>query len=159
MRCHPGSRGRHTAKEEGVEPRGINGVAEADPSRVALVAGDRRVTYQELDAWANQVARSLQKIGVGHGDRVAVMLHNIPELFGVWNGAARLGALIVPLSYRAVTPEVAYIVADSGATAFIYDDNETSVTASGSSCGPSRKERRRPALHLRSTTWGCRTSP
>ena len=107
-----------------MEPRGINGVAEADPSRVALVAGDRRVTYQELDAWANQVARTLQKIGVGHGDRVAVMLHNIPELFGVWNGAARLGALIVPLSYRAVTPEVAYIVADSGATAFIYDDND-----------------------------------
>ncbi|TMK57923.1 MAG: amino acid adenylation domain-containing protein, partial [Actinobacteria bacterium] len=73
MRRRPGSRVRHTAKEQAVEPRGINGVAEADPSRVALVAGDRRVTYQELDAWANQVARTLQKIGVGHGDRVAVM--------------------------------------------------------------------------------------
>jgi long-chain acyl-CoA synthetase len=99
-------------------------VAQADPGRVALVSGTRRITFRELDAWANQVARALADVGVGHGGRVAVMLHNIPELFGVWNGAARLGALIVPISYRAVTSEVSYLVSDSEATVLIYDDKE-----------------------------------
>jgi acyl-CoA synthetase (AMP-forming)/AMP-acid ligase II len=62
--------------------------------------------------------------GVGPGDRVAVMLHNRPELFAVWNGVARVGALVVPVSYRSLTSEVAYLVDDSGATALFYDDAE-----------------------------------
>ena len=71
------------------EPRGISGVARHDPDRVALVAGDRRITFAELDADANRVAHALTEVGVAAGDRVAVMMQNRPELFAVWNGAAR----------------------------------------------------------------------
>ena len=102
--------------------RGIHGVAQADPGRVALIANERRISFGELDAWANSIADCLAAVGVGHGSRVAVMLHNIPELFGVWNGAARLGAFVVPISYRSAGAEVAYLVNDSGATVLIYDD-------------------------------------
>jgi long-chain acyl-CoA synthetase len=107
-----------------VEPRGINGIAQKDPARVALVAGDRRISFGELDADANRIARVLTDAGVRAGDRVAVMLHNRPELFAVWNGVARVGALVVPVSYRSLTDEVAYLVDDSGATALFYDDAE-----------------------------------
>ena len=69
-----------------MEPRGINGVAREDPDRIALVAGDRRMSFAELDADANRIAHVLTGAGVGPGDRVAVMLHNRPELFAVWNG-------------------------------------------------------------------------
>ena len=39
-----------------MEPRGINGVARVDPDRIALIAGDRRISFGELDADANRVA-------------------------------------------------------------------------------------------------------
>ena len=102
-----------------VEPRGINGVARHDPDRIALIAGDRRITFGELDADANRVAHALTDAGVTAGDRVAVMMQNRPELFAVWNGVARVGALVVPVSYRSLTAEVAYLVTDSGATALV----------------------------------------
>jgi long-chain acyl-CoA synthetase len=107
-----------------VEPRGINGVARQNPDRIALVAGDRRITFGELDADANRVAHALTRAGVRAGDRVAVMLQNRPEVFAVWNGIARVGALVVPVSYRSLTSEVAYLVADSGAAAVVYDDSD-----------------------------------
>src|SRR5438874_10315973 len=107
-----------------MEPRGINGVAQADPGRTALIAGDRRVTFGELDADANRVAHALTASGVKSGDRVAVMMQNRPELFAVWNGVGRVGALVVPVSYRSLTAEGAYLVDDSGATALVYDDAE-----------------------------------
>ena len=107
-----------------MEPRGINGVARQDPERIALVAGERRMTFAELDADANRIARVLTDAGVRAGDRVAVMLHNRPEIFAVWNGVTRVGALVVPVSYRSLTDEVAYLVDDSDATALFYDDAE-----------------------------------
>ena len=45
------------------EPRGINGVARHDPDRLALVAGDRRITFAELDADANRVAARAHRRG------------------------------------------------------------------------------------------------
>ena len=107
-----------------MEPRGINGVARHDPGRIALVAGDRRISFGELDADANRVAHALTNAGVTAGDPVAVMMQNRPEIFAVWNGAARVGALVVPMSYRSLTSEVAYLVADSGATALVHDDSD-----------------------------------
>ena len=82
------------------------------------------MTFGELDADANRIAHVLTDAGVRAGDRVAVMLHNRPEIFAVWNGVAQVGALVVPVSYRSLTDEVAYLVDDSDATALFYDDAE-----------------------------------
>jgi acyl-coenzyme A synthetase/AMP-(fatty) acid ligase len=49
------------------------------------------------------------------------MLGNGPEAFAAWYGAARLGALVVPVSTRLTAPEAAYIVADSGAIVLVHD--------------------------------------
>ena len=56
----------------------------------------------------------------GPGDRVAIMLDNSVELFAAWYGAARRGALVVPVSTRLTAPEAAYIVADSGAIVLVH---------------------------------------
>ena len=62
-----------------MEPRGINGVAREDPDRIALVAGDRRMSFAELDADANRIAHVLTGAGVGPGDRVAMLMPNVPD--------------------------------------------------------------------------------
>jgi long-chain acyl-CoA synthetase len=108
-------------------PRGIAAIAEAEPYRVALIAAGGVTSYRSLDEGANRVAQWLAGRGIGHGDRVAVRMRNCPELFMVWNGCARLGALVVPVSYRLTAPEVAYIVGDSGAAVYGHDDLDTTV--------------------------------
>jgi len=103
-----------------MSPRGIAAVARDEPGRIAIICGDRRETFAELDADANRWAHLFAGAGVGHGDRVAVMLGNRPEVFAAWAGASRLGALVVPVSYRFTVAEVA----DSQAAAFVYEDDE-----------------------------------
>jgi long-chain acyl-CoA synthetase len=103
-------------------PRGIAAIARDDPGREAITCGDRRVSFGELNADANRWAQFYAEVGVGHGDRVAVMLGNRPEIFAAWVGASRLGALVVPVSYRFTASEVAYILEDSQAAAFVYED-------------------------------------
>ena len=105
-----------------MSPRGIAAVARDEPGRIAIICGDRRETFAELDADANRWAHLFAGAGVGHGDRVAVMLGNRPEVFAAWAGASRLGALVVPVSYRFTVAEVAYILADSQTAAFVYED-------------------------------------
>jgi len=81
----------------------------------ALVLGDRVVTWHELDARGNQAARALAARGVGKGDRVAVALRNSIEFFEIVVGAGRLGATVMPVSFRAKRDEVEYLVDDAHA--------------------------------------------
>jgi long-chain acyl-CoA synthetase len=103
-------------------PRGIAAIARDEPNREAIVCGDRRDTFGDLDADANRWTQLFAEAGVSHGDRVAVMLGNRPEVFAAWVGAARMGALVVPVSYRFTVSEVAYLLEDSQAAAFVYED-------------------------------------
>jgi long-chain acyl-CoA synthetase len=105
-----------------MSPRGIAAIARDEPDREAIVCGDRRDTFGDLNADANRWSQLFAQAGVGHGDRVAVMLGNRPEVFAAWVGAGRLGALVVPVSYRFTVSEVAYILEDSQAAAFVYED-------------------------------------
>jgi long-chain acyl-CoA synthetase len=106
---------------EPAAPRGVAGVAAADPGRVAIVTEGRRLTFGALDRAANALAHTLSEAGVGPGDRVALVMGNRPEFFSVWNAAARLGALVVPVSTRLTAPEVAYIVSDSASRVVVHD--------------------------------------
>jgi len=87
----------------------------------ALILGERSTTYAELDARANRIARALHRAAVGRGDRVAVALRNSIEWFEILHGLGRLGALLVPLSYRGKGPELAYMLRDSGARVLITE--------------------------------------
>jgi long-chain acyl-CoA synthetase len=100
---------------------GIAAMAARVPEKPAMLLGDAVRTYGELDARVNRLARALARTGVGPGDRVAVALHNSFEWFEALNALGRLGALLVPLSYRGKGPELAYMIADSGAKLLIAD--------------------------------------
>lgn len=101
------------------EPIGVAAMAEAAPAKTALVAGARRVSFADLDANANRLARALRARGVGPDDRVCIAIANEPEWFEASTAVARLGAEVVPVAWRAKTDEVAYLIADSGAAVSI----------------------------------------
>ena len=113
----------------------MHAVATTDPSRTAIVCDGAVTTFGELDAAANAMAHAFAGVGVGAGDRVAVMLHNRPELFTAWNAAARLGALVVPISYRSTAPELSYLLDDSGAAVLVHDNPAVGDAASADAPG------------------------
>src|SRR3954447_14112450 len=78
-------------------------------------------TYAELDARVTRLARALRERGVGTGDRVAVLALNGMETWESYLAGVRLGAIVVPVNFRLVADEVAFVLQDSGATALIVD--------------------------------------
>ena len=89
--------------------------AESRPDRVALRLDEATVTYAQLAAASERVAGLLAARGVEPGDRVAVMLPNVPEFASVYYGALRAGAVVVPMNPLLKAREVAYYLSDSGA--------------------------------------------
>ena len=78
-------------------------------------------TYAELDERVTRLARALAERGVGVGDRVAVLALNGLEVWETYLAGVRLGAVVVPVNFRLVADEVAYVLTDSGATALVVD--------------------------------------
>src|SRR3954463_12501244 len=84
------------------------------PDRPALRLGDVTVTYRELEEGAARVAGFLRARGIGPGDRVAVMLPNLPQFALAYYGALRLGAIVVPMNPLLKRREVAFLLRDAG---------------------------------------------
>jgi acyl-CoA synthetase (AMP-forming)/AMP-acid ligase II len=93
------------------------------PEAEALVDGSTRFTYRELDRRVDRLAAGLATRGVAHGDRVAMMLANRLEAVIVVLAVARLGAAVVLIGTRLRRPEAEYIVADSQASALLYESS------------------------------------
>jgi long-chain acyl-CoA synthetase len=85
------------------------------PDDPALVYGDRRWTFAELDERSSRVAQALQAAGVGNETRIAHLDQNAPECLELLFGAAKLGAVLVPLNSRLAKPELEAILADAQA--------------------------------------------
>lgn len=84
---------------------------------------NRVYTYQEMDEEANRVAGGLQSLGVKKGDRVALMLPNIPEFVFSFFGIQKIGAVAVPFNTMYKGREISFILRDSGAKAIICLSN------------------------------------
>jgi len=93
--------------------------ARMSPDQVAVVHGDRELTYRALSLRANQVAHVLASLGVGGGDRVAYLGPNEPRFLETMFGTGLLGAIFVPLNTRLAAPELDYILTDSGASVLV----------------------------------------
>lgn len=72
--------------------------AERYGPKVCMFFEDVPVTYEEMELRSNAVANQLQALGVGHGDTVAMLMENNPEVVYTWFGAAKLGAVEVPIN-------------------------------------------------------------
>jgi long-chain acyl-CoA synthetase len=88
------------------------------PERAAVVLGDRRLTYAQVNAGANQVASLLRSRGIGPGDKVALSCPNVPYFPVIYYGILKAGAVVVPLNVLLKGREIAYHLADSQAKAY-----------------------------------------
>ncbi|MEN8706848.1 MAG: long-chain fatty acid--CoA ligase [Nocardioides marinisabuli] len=86
--------------------------------RDAIIFGDTRLSYAQVDGAANQVANLLATRGVQPGDKVALSCPNLPYFSIVYYGILKAGATVVPLNVLLKGREVAYHLADSDAKAF-----------------------------------------
>jgi fatty-acyl-CoA synthase len=98
------------------------------PERIAASDLDRSMTFRQWNARACRLANALLGLGLAKGDRVAVLAYNAVEWLEIYAAMAKAGLVMVPINFRLVGPEVAYIVNDCGAAAMIVQDALTSVT-------------------------------
>jgi len=103
--------GLFLAKRASITP-GLEGLVE--------VESGRRFTYRELDARANRLANALLARGVDKGDRVACLMMNGVEYVETFFALAKIGAVLVPLNWRLVADELAYILGNAGARLLLY---------------------------------------
>ncbi len=104
--------------------------------RAELVYGDRiafvdepdqpaeswgSITYREMAARARSMAVALDQMGVGHGERVAIVSHNSARLLTAFFGVSAYGRILVPINFRLNAEEIAYIVEHSGASVLLVD--------------------------------------
>ncbi len=100
------------------------------PYTVALKDRRRQFTYPELNTRVNKLAHSLLQKGLQKGDKVAVLMENSIEIVEIFLATAKTGLIIVPINFRLVGPEVAYIVNNSDARAMIVHDEFAPVVQS-----------------------------
>ena len=106
------------------------------PDRVALRLGEATFSYRELDDASARVAAFLESRSIGAGDRVGVMLPNVPEFAAVYFGVLRAGAVVVPLNPLLKAREVAYHLTDSEARlAFAWHAAATEATLGAATVG------------------------
>ncbi len=125
--------------------RAWNTVAEHAPGNVAVVCGDRGVTYGELHDRATSLARSFVAAGLAPGDKVAIQLINSIEYIESFYGALLAGCVPVNVNYRYVGGELAYLLDNSDARALVFHDDFAATVAEALAALP---EARRPVLLL-----------
>ncbi|MDH6130010.1 long-chain fatty acid--CoA ligase [Kitasatospora sp. GP82] len=89
------------------------------PEHPAIVFGEEEISYRQLWFRARQFAAALGDLGIGAGDRVALLLPNTPVFPMVYFGALALGAVVVPVHALLRAEEIAHVLQDSGAKALI----------------------------------------
>ena len=101
--------------------RAVAEMGRAHGDKIFLVHEDERVSYEAFYRAASAFARALQAQGVVKGDRVAIIMRNLPEWPVVFYGAAAIGAVVTPLNAWWTGPELEYGLTDSGAKVAIVD--------------------------------------
>jgi long-chain acyl-CoA synthetase len=101
---------------------GLRRAAKNRPDHLAVVDGETRLTWRELDARTQRLASGLRSLGVQPGDRVAILALNSFRYLELYYAIPRGGAVIVPLNFRLSPAELTYVLNDCAATALVVDD-------------------------------------
>jgi long-chain acyl-CoA synthetase len=94
------------------------------PTRIAVVDGDVRRTFSELDERVNRLAHALAAEGVGRGDRVLWLGQNSARIVELLLAAAKLGAMCCPANWRQTADEIAFVIDDLDPRVIIWQDAE-----------------------------------
>ncbi|MEU9130435.1 amino acid adenylation domain-containing protein [Kitasatospora sp. NPDC048540] len=127
------ARGRRVPRADRATVHGLfEAQAARHPQRTAVIApSGGTLTYAELDARANRVARSLRAQGVGPDDRVAVMMQRGPDLPAALLGTLKAGGAYVPVDPGHPAERVRFLLRDSRAKVVIVDDDARGVLPGG----------------------------
>ncbi len=102
-------------------PHMLEATIAAKPDGEALVSGERRWSWREIEQDVAAAATALAERGISQGDRVALLVGNRAEFVLALFAVLRLGAIAVPLSTRYQTPEIVFALNDCGASLLIYE--------------------------------------
>lgn len=101
---------------------------ERQPRYEALVQGEIRLTYEQMNRQIDRVAAGLQALGIEKGDRLLLVLKNRLEMVILYWAVQKIGAIFTPINFRLSPDEVQYCVQDSDAKAVVYEPvSEASV--------------------------------
>ena len=96
--------------------------ARTQPERLALVYGEQRLTYADLQQRVVHAAAMLQAHGIVAGDVVALLMKNSAAFLELSLAIAHIGAALLPVNYRLGADEVGYITGHAGAKLLLADD-------------------------------------
>jgi len=102
----------------------VRDVARRDESKTkpAIIFQDTEISYAAIDATIERAANGLAARGIGHGDRVSIMLPNLPQFVIAYYAVQRIGGTVVPINVLYKAEEIAYVLNDSEAAAlFVYE--------------------------------------
>ena len=108
---------------------GVRAAANPDKPALIMAGTGETVTYAQLDAEASRLSRVFRKAGLAPGDHVAWCLENHRNFLPLCWGAYYAGLVYTPISSRLTTDEIAYIVDNSGAKAFITSRYKAAAAA------------------------------
>ena len=100
------------------------------PDRIALVSEGLEFTYGELNSRTNRLGNNLVQLGVKKGDRLAYLFRNSVQAVEIFFAAQKIGAIAVPLNFRAMAPEIEYCIRYTDSSALIYDEQFSEIIAS-----------------------------
>jgi long-chain acyl-CoA synthetase len=89
------------------------------PAKTAVILGDARLSYAQLDELSDKLAANLTNAGLAPGDRVGLQLPNIPQFVIAYFGILKAGAVVVPMNVLLKAPEIAFQLENSGARTLI----------------------------------------
>ena len=89
------------------------------PDKAALIFQDKPITYAELEREIDQAAAGVASLGIRKGDRVGVLVQNVPHFIYAYLGIERAGGVMVPLNTMYTADEVSYILSDAEARAVV----------------------------------------
>jgi long-chain acyl-CoA synthetase len=117
------------AEEAAAHGMTIAVAAREAPERMAILSDVGSLTYGELNARANQLARALARRGVGKGDAIALLCSNRPEFAVAYAAALRAGLRLTCINWHLQRDEIAYIVENCEARALLADARFAEVAA------------------------------
>jgi long-chain acyl-CoA synthetase len=105
------------------EPRNVADLvrrcAVREGPHAALVSGEQRLTWAQVDALVDRAAVALRDLGLAEGDRVCLQIGNTTDFAVAYFGAMRAGLVAVPANVGYTAAEMAYLLADSGAQVLV----------------------------------------
>lgn len=99
------------------------------PDKVALICGDQRLTYQQINRLADQLATALSDLGIEYQDRVVILLDNSVDAVISLFGILKVGGTFIMLNAAMKSKKLNYILKDSGARVLITQINKSRVVA------------------------------